>query len=134
MSEPVCKSPTEPRGKLFVVVCSSGFENLPQVRSALMFASLAAAAEYRVVLFCIQNAVDVMVKGAFDRHETFEPGAPSLAQRLAEAVEMGVEIHCCTQVMANKKLSKEDLIPIARAAGAMSLIELVTTAVGTLSF
>lgn len=134
MSEPVLIPPSEPRGKLFVVVCSSGFENAAQVRSALMFASLAAAAEYRAILFCVQNAVDVMVKGAVDRHETPEAGTPSLSQRLAEAIELGVEIHCCTQVMANKKLSREDLIPVARATGAMTLIELVTKASGTLSF
>jgi len=123
-----------PPDRLYVVVCSSGFEHPARVRSALMFATLAASSDYRAVLFCIQNAVDVMVKGAIGKHEIPEPGMPSLDQRLQEAIDMGVEIHCCTQVMANKKLLAEDLIPVARTAGAMTLIELTTTAEATLSF
>ena len=46
--------------KHFIVLCTSGFENAPSARSALMFATLAAAANLKTILFCVQNAVDIM--------------------------------------------------------------------------
>ena len=118
----------------FIVVCASGFEKVANARSALMFASLAAAAEIKTILFCIQNAVDIMVKGAIEKNEKPQPGVPTLAQRLEEALEMGVEIQCCTQTMANKKITAGDLISEVKAAGAMNLIDLATKAHGTLCF
>lgn len=120
--------------KQFIVTCTSGFDKIANARSALMFASLAAAADFKTILFCIQNAVDVMVKGAIEKNETPVPGVPTLAQRLAEALEMGVEIQCCTQTMANKKITAEDLIPPVKLAGAMNLIDLTAKADGTLCF
>jgi predicted peroxiredoxin len=119
---------------IFIVLCASGFENSARVRSALMFAALAASANFRTVLYCIQGAVDVMERGAIEKNERPQPGVPTLDQRLGEALEMGVEIQCCTQSMANKKLTEDDLIPGVKAAGAMSLIDLTTTAKGTLCF
>jgi len=120
--------------KLFIVLCVTGFEKIANARSALMVASLAAAADFKTILFCLQNAVDMMVKGAIEKNEHPEPGVPTLAQRLEEALEMGVEIQCCTQTMANKNISEGDLIPPAKAAGAMNLIALATRAKGTLCF
>ncbi len=120
--------------KLFVVLCVTGFEKIANARSALMFASLAAAANFKTVLFCLQDAVDIMVRGAIEQNEQPEPGVPTLAQRLEEALELGVEIQCCTQTMANKNISEGDLIPPAKAAGAMNLIALATSAKGTLCF
>ena len=99
-----------------------------------MFASLAASADFRTILYCIQNAVAVMVKGAIERHETPRPGVPTIGQRLQEAMEMGVEIQCCTQTMKNKTISPDDLISGVKPAGAMSLIDLTTRAKGTISF
>jgi predicted peroxiredoxin len=75
-----------------------------------------------------------MVKGAIEKKETPQPGVPTLAQRLEEALEMGVEIQCCTQTMANKKITEDDLIPGLKAAGAMHLITLATDAKGSLCF
>lgn len=123
----------EPK-KLFVVLCVTGFEKIANARSALMFASLAAAANFKTILFCLQNAVDIMVKGTIEKNERPEPGVPTLAQRLEEALEMGVEIQCCTQTMANKNIAEDDLIPSVKAAGAMNLIVLATKAEGTLCF
>lgn len=119
---------------IYAIVCATGFENEERVRSALMFASLAASADYQTILYCIQGAVEVMVKGAIAARETPKPGLPSIAQRLREALEMGVEIQCCTQTMANKKISPADLVEGVTPAGAMSLIELTTRAKGTISF
>ncbi|MCL4492637.1 MAG: DsrE family protein [Nitrospirae bacterium] len=119
---------------LFTVLCTSGFENIPSARSALMFATLAASANYKTILFCLQGAVDIMVQGAIGKNEKPRPGVPTLAQRLDEAMEMGVEIQCCSQTMANKKLKEEDLIPGIKVAGAMNLIAIVTRAKGTICF
>jgi len=119
---------------LFIILSASGFDSIARARSALMFATLAASANYQTVLYCIQNAVDVLVKGAIEKNEVPKPGVPTLSQRLAEAMEMGVEIQCCSQTMANKKITEEDLIPGVKAAGAMNLIVLSSKAKGTLSF
>lgn len=118
----------------FTVVCTSGFENTPSVRSALMFAALAASVNYKTILFCIQGAVDVMVKGNIEKNEKPQPDVPTIAQRLTEAMEMGVEIQCCSQTMANKKITGEDLISGIKVAGAMSLIAIATKAKGTICF
>ncbi len=119
---------------LFIVLCASGFENPSRVRSALMFASLAAAANYRTTLYCIQNAVDIMVAGALERREITEPGTPSISQRLHEALDVGVEIQCCTQTMANKSIRPENLMHGVTPAGAMSLIDLASHAKASLCF
>lgn len=128
------KGPGEGLDNLFIVLCASGFENPARARSALMFASLAAAANYRTILYCIQNAVDIMVNGGPGKQEKAEPGIPTIGQRLHEAIDMGVEIQCCTQTMANKNLTQEDLIPGVTTAGAMSLIDLASHAKGSLCF
>jgi len=119
---------------VFVVLCASGFDNMERARSAVMFATLAASANYKTILFCIQQGVEVLVRGAIEKNEAAKPGVPTLAQRLSEATEMGVEIQSCSQSMANKNIAEEDLIQGAKAAGAMSLILLSTKAKGTLCF
>ena len=115
---------------LFIVLCTSGFERVPSVRSALMFATLAASADYKTILFCVQGAVDIMVKGAIEKNEKPDPNAPTLSQRLSEALELGVEIQCCSQTMVNKKYSEDDLVPGIKIAGAMNLIVLAAKAKG----
>jgi len=129
------KEPAEDRQRdAFIVLCASGFENAARVRSALMFASLAASADYRTILYCIQNAVDIMVDGSVEKQERAENGSPTILQRLQEALESGVEIQCCTQTMANKKITPGDLMPGVTPAGAMSLIDLASHAKGSLCF
>jgi predicted peroxiredoxin len=119
---------------LFIVLSASGFDSIARARSALMFATLAASANYQTILYCIQDAVDVLVKGAIEKNEVPQPGVPTLTQRLAEAMEMGVEIQCCSQTMANKHIRDEDLLPGVKIAGAMNLISLASKAKGALSF
>lgn len=120
--------------EIYIVLCASGFEDPARVRSALMFATLAASADLRAVLYCIQNAVDVMVKDAAHKKEQPPGRGPTISGRLAEAMEHGVEIQCCTQTMANKGIQEEDLMEGVKPAGAMNLISLTTRAKGTISF
>lgn len=132
--QPFSEDSDEGEKKIFIVVCASGFDNIERARSALMFAGLAVSANYRTVLYCIQKAVDIMVRGAVEKNEIPQTGVPSLSIRLEEALNLGVEIQCCTQTMANKNLKQEDLIPGVKAAGAMNLISLASSASGTLCF
>ena len=104
------------------------------MRSALMFASLAASAEMHTVLYCVQNAVDVMVKGGIEQNEVPEPGSPTLLDRLEEAMALGVHIQCCTQTMKNRGIESSDLIEGVEPAGAMSLIDLTSKASGSICF
>ncbi len=132
--DPVLEKTEGSAEDLFIVLCATGFEKVANARSALMFASLAAAADFKTILFCIQNGVDIMVKGAIEKNEDPKPGVPTLTQRLEEALEMGVEIQCCTQTMENKNIAEDDLIPSVKAAGAMNLIVLTSKARGSLCF
>jgi predicted peroxiredoxin len=120
--------------KLFVVTCVSGFDQIANGRSAFMFATLAAAAEFRTILYLTQHGVDFVVKGATEKREEHIPGFPTLAQRIEEALEMGVEIQVCSQSIQNKKLGIDDLIPGVTIEGAMHLIDLAAEASGILCF
>lgn len=125
---------TRKTGNMYIVLCASGFDAPQRMRSALMFASLAAAAEMHTVLYCVQNAVDVMVKGAIAQNEKPEPGTPSLGERLEEAMALGVHIQCCTQTMKNKGIGPRDLLEGVEPAGAMALIDLTSKASGSICF
>lgn len=124
----------EPVKESFVILCASGFDHVARAKSALMFAALAAAAEYHTVVYCIQQGVDIMVRGAIKEYEKAHPSKPSLSQRLKEALDEGVEILCCSQTMENKGLTEEDLIEGARVSGAMTLIDITVDAKGVLCF
>jgi hypothetical protein len=60
------------------------------MRSALMFATLAASADYCAVLYCIQTDMDVMVTGAIEEEEKPQPNVPTLRQRLRWAWRFSV--------------------------------------------
>ncbi len=117
----------------FLVMLSSGL-NTPQfARSALMFATIAASMGWETYLYCAQDGVEAMVKGAAEK-DVVAPGLPSLKQRLLEALEAGVKIQVCSTSVQNRKLKKEDLIPEVEIAGGAVLIEHATESAGTLSF
>jgi len=119
--------------KLFLVVLRSGLDQPGQVRAALMFATLAAAMDQEVVVYCVQNGADAMVKGAADQ-EQVKPGGPSIKQRLAEALEAGVRIEVCEQTAKVRNIRREDLIPGVRLVGGAKLIDYAITARGSLTF
>lgn len=133
-AEDVVEHKKSPQDNVYIVLCASGFDSPQRMRSALMFASLAASAEMYTVLYCVQKAVDVMVAGAVEEKERPEPGSPSMRDRLEEAMALGVHIQCCTQTMKNKGIRPEDLLEGVEPAGAMSLIELTSKATGSICF
>ncbi|MDA8064931.1 MAG: DsrE family protein [Thermaerobacter sp.] len=126
----------EPKDEgLYLVLLSSGLDNPALARSALMFATVARAAyDLRTVVYCVQNGADVLVKGGAEKEPPLKPGLPTMKQRLAEALEAGVELQVCEVTAINKGIREEDLIPGARITGAATLIDLSMDAVGSLSF
>src|SRR5574337_1743584 len=98
---------------LFLVVLRSGLNAPGQVRAALMYASIAAAMNQDVIVYCVQEGADVMVKGAPEKEQT-KPGMPTIAQRLAEAIEIGVRLEVCEQTADTRGIKAEDLIPEAK--------------------
>jgi tRNA 2-thiouridine synthesizing protein A len=119
--------------RLFLVVLRSGLEAPGQVRAALMYASLAVAMDQNAVVYCVQQGADVMVKGAADQ-EKVQPGAPTIKQRLEEAIEMGVRLEVCEQTALVRKIKAEELIPEAVLVGGARLIDYAIRARGSLTF
>ena len=118
---------------LFLVVLRSGLNAPGQVRAALMYASIAAAMNKDVIVYCVQEGADVMVKGAPEKEQT-KPGMPTIAQRLAEAIEIGVRLEVCEQTADTRGIKAEDLIPEAKLIGGASLIDYAIRARGQLTF
>lgn len=131
-SAPQPAAPAEEE-RLFLVVLRSGLNAPGQVRAALMYASLAAAMDQDPVVYCVQQGADVMVRGAADKEET-RPGAPTIKQRLAEALEMGVRIEVCEQTALVRNIKAEELIPEATLVGGARLIDYAVRARGSLTF
>ncbi|MFQ5612967.1 MAG: sulfurtransferase TusA family protein [Anaerolineae bacterium] len=119
--------------RLFLVVLRSGLNAPGQVRAALMYASLAAAMDQNAVVYCVQQGADVMVQGAADKEEA-KPGAPTIKQRLAEALEMGVRIEVCEQTALVRNIEAGELIPEAVLVGGARLIDYAIRARGSLTF
>ncbi len=119
---------------LFLVVCTSGLNAPATARSALMFASIAATANCRTILYCVQDGIDIMIKGAVEKEPNIKPGRPTLKQRLQEAIEAGVEFQVCSQTFSNRRLGPDELIPEATITGAATLIDLALDADGILAF
>jgi predicted peroxiredoxin len=118
---------------LFLVVLRSGLNAPGQVRAALMYAALAAAMDQDTVVYCVQEGADVMVKGAPDKEQT-KPGVPTIAQRLGEAIEIGVRLEVCEQTADTRNIRAEDLIPEAKLIGGASLIDYAIRCKGQLTF
>ena len=110
-----------------VIVLSKGL-NYPDIaRTTLMVAALSANMGIKTTLFCFQDGVEIMVKGALD-NEVEEPGVPTVRQRLKEAIDAGVEILVCSQTLVVRNIKEEDLIEEAKVAGAATLVYLALDA------
>lgn len=91
--------------KKLVFVLSKGL-NYPDIaRTTLMLAALSANLGIKTTVFCFQDGVEIMVKGALDKEEV-KPGVPTIRQRLNEAIEAGVKIYVCSQTLVVRKIKK----------------------------
>ncbi len=125
--------PTSEDDNLFVVVLCSGLDRPGQVRAAFMYAALAAAMGQNTVVYCVQEGADAARKDAAAK-DASAAGDPTIASRIAEALDMGVRVEVCTQTASVRKIKPEDLIPEARLIGGASLIDYAMRARGTLTF
>jgi uncharacterized protein len=118
---------------LFLVVLRTGMNQPGQVRAALMYASLAAAMDQDVVVYCVQEGADPFKKGVMET-EPVKPGTPTIAQRYAEALEMGVHVEVCEQTASVRQIKEEELVEGSVMRGGASLIDYAVRAQGTLTF
>lgn len=121
-------------GDKLVVLLTVG-RNAPGVcRSALMFATIAAASGLDTYVYAVQEGVDVLVRGALDGEEPEFEGAPTISSRLAEAREAGARLQACEATAVYRGIGQDDLIEGARIVGGATLIALTLEARGVLSF
>ncbi|MFQ6000222.1 MAG: DsrE family protein [Anaerolineae bacterium] len=121
------------KGKIFLVLLTSGPEAPGKVRAALMFAALAASFYLETVIYCVQDGARVMVKGAVDS-EVVKPGRPSMRSRMREAIEAGVRFEVCSETANGMEISQADLIPEASIVGGARLIDYALLCEGMLTF
>ncbi len=126
-------SKTNEEENLFLVVLRTGLNQPGQIRAAFMYASLAAAMGQDTVVYCVQEGADAARKDASETDPSAK-GGPTIAQRIAEALEMGVRLEVCEQTASVRNIKPEDLIPEAKLIGGASLIDYAIRARGTLTF
>lgn len=120
--------------KLFLVVLTSGFDYTPIVRSAFMYASLAAAMSFETVVYCIQAGADTMVRTKIEKLDQSQAGQPTILDRFTEAVEMGVRVEVCEQTANVRAIRAEDLLDGVALKGGAVLIDYAVRAAGQLTF
>jgi len=118
---------------LFLVVLRTGVNQPGQVRAAFMYASLAAAMGQDTVVYCVQEGADAAKKDTPEKDPSPKTG-PTISQRIAEALDMGVRLEVCEQTASVRGIKAEDLIPNAKLIGGASLIDYAIRARGTLTF
>ncbi len=118
---------------LFLVVLRSSLNAPGQVRAAFMYASLAAAMGQDTVVYCVQEGADAAKKDV-PQKDTSPAGGPTISQRIAEALDVGVRIEVCEQTASVRNIKAEDLIPEAVLIGGASLIDYAIRARGQLTF
>jgi|Deesub1362A_J573_1020465.scaffolds.fasta_scaffold00209_54 predicted peroxiredoxin len=119
-------------GKVIIVLLS-GMSEPQKVKSGLMFASIAATMGFETIVYCVQDGVEVMVKGKAEQ-EVVEEGMPTVKQRLDEVLKHGVRIMVCENAVRNKGLSQEDFIEGVEISGAATLIDIAVESNTVLTF
>jgi predicted peroxiredoxin len=120
--------------KLFLVTLVTGFDYTPIVRSAFMYASLAAAMGFETIVYCVQAGADTMVADKIDTLDQSKPGKPTIRQRFNEAVEMEVRVEVCEQTAYVRGIRAEDLLDGVTLRGGAVLIDYAARATGQLTF
>jgi len=130
-------APTAPADQktenLFLVVLRTGINQPGQVRAAFMYASLAAAMGQDTIVYCVQEGADAAKKDVVEKDSSPKSG-PTISQRIAEALDMGVRLEVCEQTASVRNIKAEDLIPEAKLIGGAALIDYAIRARGQLTF
>lgn len=120
--------------KKFAVMLASGARDVGRVKSALLFASIAQCSGCDVVVYCVQDGADAVIKGKILEEGTLPPGTATFEERLADARQVGVTFQLCQQVAKNRNLTNEDLIEGVQILGGIHLITYALEYDGMLSF
>lgn len=120
--------------RLFLIVLNSGFDYSPIVRSAFMYASLAAAMGFETVVYCVQAGAEIMVREKIQKLDQSRGGEPTILERYTEASEMGVRVEVCEQTANVRGIRAEDLVEGVALKGGAVLIDYAVRAAGQLSF
>jgi predicted peroxiredoxin/TusA-related sulfurtransferase len=120
--------------KLFLITLITGFDYTPIVRSAFMYASLAAAMGFVTIVYCVQAGADTMVADKIDKLDQSKPGKPTIRQRFNEAMEMDVRVEVCEQTANVRGIRAEDLLDGVTLRGGAVLIDYAARATGQLTF
>jgi len=120
--------------RIFLVVLTSGFDYTPIVRSAFMYASLAAAMGFETVVYCVQAGADTMVKSKISKLDESQAGQPTILERFTEAIEIGVRVEVCEQTANVRAIRAEDLMDGVALKGGAVLIDYAARATGQLTF
>jgi predicted peroxiredoxin/TusA-related sulfurtransferase len=133
-TEPLESQPVLEEEKLFLVVLTTGFDYTPIVRSAFMYASLAAAMGFDTIVYCVQAGADTMVGSKIDNLDQSKPGKPTIRQRFSEALDMDVRVEVCEQTANVRGIRAEDLLDGVVLKGGAVLIDYAARASGQLTF
>lgn len=133
-TEPLETQSVQEKEKLFLVVLTTGFDYTPIVRSAFMYASLAAAMGFDTVVYCVQAGADTMVTNKIDKLDQSKPGEPTIRQRFREALDMDVRVEVCEQTANVRGIRAEDLLGGVVLKGGAVLIDYAARAAGQLTF
>ncbi len=131
---PMAERGREQDRRLFLVVLTRGFEYTPIVRSAFMYASLAAAMGFEAVVYCVQAGADTMVRTKIKTLDQSQAGQPTILDRFTEAIEMGVRVEVCEQTANVRAIRAEDLLDGVALRGGAVLIDYAVRAAGHLTF
>lgn len=118
----------------FLVVLTSGPREPGKVRSAFVFATLAAASGFETVLCAVDEGAEVFVKGVLDDDLPKSDRAPTMLSRMREAAAEGVAFHVCGGTAVYRSIEQEDLVDGAYIVGGTTLVELAVEAEGMLAF
>lgn len=120
--------------RLFLIMLKTGFDYTPIVRSAFMYAALAAAMGFDTVVYCVQAGADTMVIEKIEKLDQSKPGKPTIMQRFTEALEMGVQVEVCEQTANVRNIKAGDLLDGVALKGGAVLIDYAARAAGQLTF
>lgn len=97
--------------KLVIVMANTDPRNGEELGAPLFQASVAAAMEYEVMVFCTAASGVLMKKGVAEKLFV-KPGSPrSVYDFIKDAHEAGARFYCCSPNLDLFDMGKDDLIP-----------------------
>jgi predicted peroxiredoxin len=104
-----------------VVNLSSGPERPDAVTMAFLVADSALSSGKELVVFLSLEAVRLAIPG--EAEKVTEPGYKPVSDLFAAVADAGGELFCCRPCCRTRGIEADQLVPNARIAGAMKLLE-----------